>query len=176
MKFKKLLPLVYVLVCLRITAFAQDLEKSAIREIKTQFNGINKKSGLKKRVFEAEEFLESATDGGGQLTCYYKDDTVVKIIEWIGLSYGNTTREFYFNGGKLIFIYCKVCNFVQKGGGDLDYTKTMVAYEGRYYIRDNKTLKVAINEHEPASEMGKGLMDNMFADAEQYLKMTSKKK
>ncbi len=176
MKSAKIILLIYLVMCLGIDAIAQDLEVPDVRAIRAQVNTLNADNGLQKRVFEAEEFLGNVTDGGGSLTCFYKKNTVVKIVEWIGLSHGNTTREFYFNGGKLIFVYGKVCNFVQKGDGELDYTKTKIAYEGRYYLKENKTIKVVINEQEPANEMGKGLIDNMFADAEQFLKMAIKKK
>ncbi len=157
-------------------ASAQDMEVPGVPEIKAAFYAINANLGLKKRVLENEEFLDNITDGGGTLTFYSKKDTVVKIVELIGLSFGNTTREFYFNNGKLIFIYGKVCNFVQKDGGDLDYKKTHTTFEGRYYIKDNKTIKVVINQEEPGNEMGKELMDNMFVDGDRYLKMFNQKK
>ncbi len=174
-KQTKIILLICVAIFLGITSVAQDLEVPGVAEIRAEFNTINEDHGLKKLVLENEEFMENVTDGGGTLTCWYKKDMIVKIVEWIGLSYGNTSREFYFKGGKLIFIYCKVCNFVQKDNDDLDYAKTMTAFEGRYYIKDNKIIKVVINQWAEI-EMGKDILDNKIADGEKYFKMLSKEK
>src|SRR5258706_8459542 len=67
-----------------------------IAAIRKDFQAINADKTLSKKTLSDEEFLENQPDGGGELTGYYKNDTIVKITEWIGLSYGNRTREFYF--------------------------------------------------------------------------------
>ena len=46
--------------------------------------------------------MEQMTDGGGELTFYLKNDTVFKIHEWIGLSYGVRQRIWYLENQKLI--------------------------------------------------------------------------
>lgn len=89
---------------------------------------------------DAEEFMDHVTDGGGELTGYYKKDTLVKIVEWIGASFGNRTREFYFKGRKLFFAFEKFESFVEKDNGELDLSKTSTTYEARYYFNSGKLI------------------------------------
>ncbi len=64
-----------------------------IRKIVTQ---INKDSDYSKRKLENEEFLEQMTDNGGELTGYFKNRKLVKIVEWIGLSSCVNITEYYY--------------------------------------------------------------------------------
>ena len=45
------------------------------------------------------------TDGGGQLTAYLKNDSIYKIYEWIGFSFGVRKTEYYYWNEKLFFAY-----------------------------------------------------------------------
>ena len=65
-------------------------------------DSIDRICGYKTMVFQNNEFMEQMTDGGGELTFYLKNDTVFKIHEWIGLSYGVRQRIWYLENQKLI--------------------------------------------------------------------------
>src|ERR1700752_4941469 len=92
-----------------------------IKNIRKDFKAINTDTTLKKISLENEEFLENVPDGGGELTGFFKADSIVKITEWIGLSYGNRIREYYYKHDKLFFIFEKFESFVQTKKGELDH-------------------------------------------------------
>lgn len=54
---------------------------------------------------ENKEFLKKTPDGGGSFTGYSNNDTICKIYEWIGLSYGVLKTEYYYWNEKLFFAY-----------------------------------------------------------------------
>ena len=66
-----------------------------IKKIRKDFKDINADTTLKKISLDGEEFRDHVPDGGGELTGFFKGDSIVKVAEWIGLSYGNRTTEFY---------------------------------------------------------------------------------
>lgn len=76
-----------------------------IKNIREKFKEINDYKNYKKISFDNEEFMEHMTDGGGELNVYIKNDSVYKIYEWIGLSFGVRKVEYYYSREKLIFAY-----------------------------------------------------------------------
>src|ERR1700730_4262101 len=109
MKFT--LPLLVGLLIIHFPANSQ-VKSDLIKIIHKDFQSINADTTLRKVELEEDEFLENTPDGGGQLIGFYKENNLVKIFEWIGLSHGNRTREFYFNHNKLFFVYEKFESFV----------------------------------------------------------------
>jgi uncharacterized protein YuzB (UPF0349 family) len=126
----------FILVFLGLSSYGQTKEQ-IIRNIRQQFQSINSDKTLKKVSLENEEFLENMTDGGGELTGYFKKDSLVKIVEWIGLSYGSRTREYYFRDENLIFVFEKFESFIETRDG-LDHSNTKITFEGRYYFDKKK--------------------------------------
>jgi hypothetical protein len=113
-----------------------------IETIRKDFQHINIDTTLKKKTLQDEEFLENMPDGGGELTGYYRNDSIVKIVEWIGLSYGNRTREFYFTKSQLFFVYEKFESFISNDTtGEVDHSKIKTTFEGRYYFNNNKLIE-----------------------------------
>jgi hypothetical protein len=126
------------------TAFGQG-RADKIAGIRLAFQKINKDSTLKKiSSDDPEEFLGHATDGGGQLTGYFKGDTILKIRLILGLSYGEITNEYYFTNGQLIFVYEMEKDFPFKDStGTLDFENLVLGFEGRYYFdKDSLIQKV----------------------------------
>jgi hypothetical protein len=119
-----------------------------IKKIRKDFAEINADTTLKKISLENEEFLENVPDGGGELTGFFKGDSIVKIFEWIGLSYGNRTREFYYKHDRLFFIFEKFEPFVEKNG-ELDRRKVKTSFEGRYYFSSEKLVEQKISGRKP---------------------------
>lgn len=88
-----------------------------------------------------EEFLGHTTDGGGQLTGYFKDNEVSKIIERVGLSYGAMNLEYYFLNGKLIFVNEREGNFPDSNNdGTLNHTKLETVFQKHYYFHEEKLI------------------------------------
>lgn len=112
-----------------------------IKAIGKEFRRINGDTYLKQVKLENEAFLTHTTDGGGSLTGYFKRGEIEKIHLWIGRSNGNEVKEYYFKNGQLIFVYEQFHSFrydVQKE--ELDRTKTVTTFQGRYYFHHNKLL------------------------------------
>src|SRR6188474_2772100 len=121
-----------------VISFAQTRDEQ-IKLIRKKFEIINKDTTLRKVTLENEEFLTNMTDGGGELTGFYKNKEVKKIYEWVGLSNGISVKEFYFDKGQLIFVYEKFDSFVfDDKKNEFDLTKTKTIFEGRYYFNNEK--------------------------------------
>lgn len=124
-----------------------------LETIRKQFQAINADAHLEKLELSGEDFLDEATDGGAQLTGFFKKDSLVKMVAWIGISYGNRTQEFYLQDGKLFFAYVKFEAFVPNDSlQELDRSKTQVSFEGRYYFHDNKLVEKKIRGKYPLEE------------------------
>jgi hypothetical protein len=130
-----------------VTCYTQP-KSDIIKGIKVEFNKINADKGLRKVILENEEFLENMTDGGGELSGYFMKGQIKKVRQWVGLSNGNETKEFYFKNGQLIFVYEKFDSFIFNPNKEqLDHTKTETTFEGRYYFNNNKIIDYRTTGH-----------------------------
>lgn len=103
---------------------------------------INKDTSLKSLHLTTFEFLEQALDGSGYLTGYFKNDSIVRIIEWISYSFGTRKTDFYFNKDDLIFIavqeaYDKYVDSLK----EIKLGITKEAFTGRYYYKSKSLIK-----------------------------------
>ena len=137
------LMLICVLATLLVPPSVAQSKTALMTAIRQDFQAINADKTLSKRTLSDDEFMENATDGGGELTGYYKKDSLVKIIEWIGLSFGNRTREFYLKNAKLFFVYEKFESFFVKDSAvaEIDHSKVTTTFEGRYYFNKDKLIE-----------------------------------
>ncbi|MDZ7741071.1 MAG: hypothetical protein U5Q03_04795 [Bacteroidota bacterium] len=132
------------------TASGQD---NKIAEIRHKFKTINQDTTYTTMTLDNEEFLEQMTDGGGQLTGYFKGDTIYKIHERIGVSYCVRTFEYYFWNGQLIFVFEKEDAFPYVDSlATLDYTSTETTFEGRYYFDQGKLIDTKIKGEKRISD------------------------
>ena len=132
-KFLLLLFLFGLSPTVRAQTKAQDL-----LAIKKEYQEIAADKTLKKVTLDNDTFLDTPTDGGRELTGYYKKGQLRKIVATTGLSNGRTQIEYYFKDGQLIFVY-EVFNAYDynESKGTFDYTKTSRTFEGRYYFKEN---------------------------------------
>jgi len=148
----KIILSIIILFLLTVTTFGQN-KQGEIKNIKEQFKKINQDTTYSILTLNNKEFLEQMTDGGGELKGYFKKKTLSKVFERIGLSYGVLTTEYYFNYGKLIFVYEKEDDFPYvESTGTLDYSKTETSFEGRYYFVKNKLIESNIKGKKRISE------------------------
>jgi len=150
-------------------------KQDIIKDIRQEFQGINTEKNLKVHSLDAEEFLENAPDRGAELKAYLKKDSIVKITEWIGLSYANRTREFYFKNQKLIFVYEKFDSFITEKSDSLDFSKARKVFEGRYYFKNDKLIDEKLWGKKP---MGgeKTTASDLLSDAKEYVGLFAEKK
>ena len=113
-----------------------------------QVKKINRDTSLDKLSLSNEEFMPQMTDGGGELTGYFKNGAIQKISREIGLSYGIETYDYYFSNGKLVFIYETLKGFVYNEKGDsVDHSKTELNFIGRYYFKNDKLIDSETTGH-----------------------------
>lgn len=145
-----------------------------IRQVVEQ---INKDSGYSKMVLNNEEFMEEPTDGGGELTGYFKNGHLVKIVEWIGLSSCISITEYYVQSRKLIFAYTQEKDFAYNANvNTFDSQKQVVTMECRFYFENDKLIKNILNGEsrcggKPSKEWAKNYLD----DCARYQKLLKNK-
>ena len=148
-----------------------------VKEIRKEFQSINSDTAYKKVTLENEEFLENMTDGGGELTGFFKGGQIKKIYRWVGLSNGNEITEFYFKNGQLIFVYEKFNSFVYDNKKEeLDHSKTETTFEGRYYFNNKKLIDLITTGHNRFENDAIDPEKTFLTEAMDNLKMLTTKK
>ena len=149
-------------------------KQELIKAIREEFQKINSDKKLKLQVLDGEEFLDNVPDAGAELKGYSRNDSIIKIVEWGGLSYGNRTREFYFKNQKLIFVYETFDAFVfDEKSEEMDHSKTKKVFEGRYYFNNDKMIEEKLSGKKPIDE--KSSPSELLAAAKEDVKILSKK-
>lgn len=120
-------------------------KKEAIDSIKNHFDRINQQTDFTIVELNNEDYLEQIPDNGGWLRGFYKNDTLCKIVEWLGLSYASMNTEYYLWNNELIFVYDMEINFHQKmdssnGFIGFDYSKSDVKYKSQHYFLNGKEI------------------------------------
>lgn len=119
-----------------------------MNEIRNEFQSINKDQALTKVILSNEQFLKQTPDGGGQLTGFYKNGELKKIVRWFGLSNGNEIFEFYFKNNKLIFVYEEFNSFFyNEKTQSLILDSTYKSFAGRYYFMNEKLVDQVTRGH-----------------------------
>jgi hypothetical protein len=117
-------------------------QKNSIDNIRLAVEQINKDSGYSKKVLDGEAFLEEAPDGGAELTGYFKNGELVKIMEWIGLSSCIRITEYYLQSHHLIFTYTQEKDFAYSESlKTFDPQKQILKMECRFYFENDKMIK-----------------------------------
>src|SRR6187399_2871529 len=92
-------------------SIAQDRDE-IINDIQNKIEDIHLDTSLKSVTLQNEEFLPQMTDGGGELTGFYKGDKIYRIYQSVGISYGVYITEYYFWKNKLMFVHDKFNSYV----------------------------------------------------------------
>lgn len=158
-------------------SYGQKDEK--IKAIRKTIESINSDTSYTIKKLDNEYFVNEkneATDGGQELTGYYKNGQIRKIIYTIGLSYGMTTYEYYFSNSELIFVFEKQDTYLQvkDSSGEFtgfDYTKLELAFEGRYYFDKTKIFETKNKGKEWYSNINKDNKASEFlTDSKSFIK------
>jgi hypothetical protein len=155
-------------------AIGQD-KQVLIKNIRLNYHSINANKLLRKVTLDVEDFLDHTPDGGGELTGYFKKGSIVKMVEWIGLSYGNRIREYYLKDGKVFFIYEQFVAFQPTKTG-LDHFKVKIAFEGRYYINNGKLIDKVISGKKPIEDDSANNINELLSVAQDDIKALTNKK
>ncbi|HHB51990.1 MAG TPA: hypothetical protein ENK75_02940, partial [Saprospiraceae bacterium] len=109
--------------------------KQDIAEIKAQFKWINNQKDFQSVYFENDEFTDQIPSEGCELSVFYKNDTIYKIIQKDAVSYAVFTTEFYLKNNHVIFVYRKEENFRISPDDESDI-KFKTKYEERVYFKN----------------------------------------
>ena len=132
--------LIFIIISLLfVTQLSAQTASDNVVEIRQKVQRINNKKKLKTRVLNGEEFLEHTTDGGGELTCYFDQGKLVKIVEWIGLSSCIQITEYDIYNNNLIFAYIQGKEFEYLTASST--TTPKLTMECRFYYVNNKPIK-----------------------------------
>ena len=80
------------------------------------------------------------TDGGQELTGYFKNGDIQKIAYSVGLSFGLQKYLYYFDRGELVYVSVEEDDYPATNEG-LDYEKTEPVFSGEYFFLNGKLLK-----------------------------------
>ncbi len=150
-------------------------KSSTLLKIKELYQQINNYKNYRTiTIDDAEEFLGHGTDNGGQLTGYYRGDSLKKVIEWVGLSNRVVQNEYYFDKDKLFFVYSTESRYrFNNSTQSFDYTKLDYAFSRRYYFSNDKLIDVIFSDktHDYTKEDPNSLLDSGI----DYLRMLKAK-
>lgn len=119
-----------------------------LAQIKNMSRQINDYKNYKTvTIDDTEEFLGHGTDNGSSLTGYFENDTLKKIIEWVGLSNKIIQNEYYLDNGKLIFVYSTDSRYKYNDSTQsFDYSKLDIVFKGRYYFSNGKLIDTILSD------------------------------
>jgi hypothetical protein len=157
-------------------SFGQEKTK-LVNEIRKEVKAIDSDTTQKKVVLNNEEFLEHATDGGGQLAGFYKAGQLRKIVRWVGLSNGNEIVDFYFKSNKLIFVHDQFNSFVyDRDKQTVRFDTTEKTFDGRYYFYNNKLIDQISTGHNRFEDDSIDAEKTWLAEANDNKKLLGRKK
>ena len=172
MRAFKLMVTVFLIISTFVSSYSQ-VKTDLLKKIQA----INSDTKLKKVTLDNDEFLENVPDGGCQLIGYYKKDSLIKMTEWIGLSYGNRIREFYFKNNKLFFLYEKFESFIRNNNtNEPDLTKTKITFEGRYYFNSLKLIDQKVSGRRRFQEKNLDIAIDLLEEAKEDYRILNLKK
>ena len=136
-----------ILVLLALTLLANPgRAQTPVDQINAHVEWIDQQTDFVVAELSGEDYLENVPDQGAELKGYYKNDSLFKVVEWIGLSYGAMTTTYYLWQDKLIFVYDAEQHYKQlmDSAGlflGFDYAQTELQYEAQHYFAGGKEIK-----------------------------------
>jgi hypothetical protein len=123
-----------------------------VEKIIEQVDNINKEKDFRKVTLRNEEFMENMTDGGGEMTGFYKNGVISKVYQRIGVSYGIYFIEYYYEDNMLIFVTEKFDQYAYDSLNSIDYSKTENILKGLYYFDSGKVIYSTSTGHDRFEE------------------------
>ncbi|KIA90516.1 hypothetical protein [Kaistella jeonii] len=153
----------FLLTFLTLTTllFGQTAEK--IAAVRKKVEAINTEKSYQVKKLDSDYFVNvnnETADGGQELSGYYKNGKLKKIIYSVGISYGMKTCEYFFSNDELIFVFEKQDQFAaindqSNQGTGLDHTKLTSVYTGRFYFENSKLFSIKQTGKEISNKMYK---------------------
>ncbi len=116
-------------------------DSKKMNKIRIAVELIDKDTGHTTKTLTTEQFLQEMTDGGGELTGFFKNGQLVKIIERIGLSSCVNITEYYLQDHKLIFVHHQGKEFEYiDSTATFNYKVLTIKLEYHSYFENGKTV------------------------------------
>jgi hypothetical protein len=113
-----------------------------IKEIEQKVQTINNVKYSETKTLNNEELVNHVVDGGAQLVGFFSSGKIIKISEHLGLSYAVRSFEYYFFNDSLIYVHESEESYPYDDiKAELDYTKLVPNFEGKYYFNQNKLIE-----------------------------------
>jgi len=174
----------FILTFLLFTTLLFGQKEEKIKTIRKTVEKINTDTSYIVKKLDNDYFVNQkneATDGGQELTGYYKNGQVKKIIYVVGLSYGMTTYEYYYTDNQLLFVFQKQDTYAQVKDSlgqftGYNYTKLEPAFEGRYYFDKAKLFETKKTGKELFADETDNKENKFIADSKSFLEELKKVK
>ena len=157
----------FLLTFLILTTLLFGQTAEIIAAVRKKVEAINTEKSYQIKKLDNDYFVNvknEATDGGQELSGYYKNGKLKKIVYSVGLSYGMKTSEYFFSSDKLIFVFEKQDQFAaikdksnQVTG--LDHTKLEPVYTARFYFENSKLFSIKQTGKEIFTKMDKKMKE-----------------
>ncbi|MCX8523327.1 hypothetical protein OF897_05270 [Chryseobacterium formosus] len=158
---KKLIP--FSLIVFSGLLFGQNIES-----VKKTVLNINQTKGFKIKTVPYSYFMDKnqVTDNGVELKGYYKNNKLLKMEYWLGLSAWIITTEYFFTeNGKLVFVHSKKYQTVDENG----YLEKpqLLSELRRYYEKDKLIKSVGVFNNDENTDYLKE-SQNLISDLKNY--------
>ena len=140
----------FLLTFLTFTTLLFGQTAKRIAAVRKKVETINTEKSYQIKKLDNDYFVNvknESTDGGQELSGYYKNGKVKKIVYSVGLSYGLKTCEYFFSNDELIFVLEKQDQFADTKDQSnqvtgLDHKKLESVYTGRFYFENSKLFSI----------------------------------
>jgi len=122
-----------VVFSISLVATGRAQAPDAIQLIRQQYAAINKRGTRYKKV---RKELSGFSAEGGQLFAYFDGPAIAKIAATYYGESGRTDEEYYYQNGKLIFVYRKESTYSRPMSG-----KVIRTTENRFYFQNDQLIK-----------------------------------
>jgi predicted RNase H-like nuclease (RuvC/YqgF family) len=140
-------------------------DEQKIRRNESEYKQIN--DNLRKYTKKTRELTGFSTEGG-ELDVFSDGNKIRKLTAILYGETGKRLEEYYYENGKLIYIYCKLSHY------DKPFGEVIKAEENKFYLSNNKLLQWIDYDNEkvnPESPEYKQIQREILNDSKAFLKL-----
>ena len=154
----------------------EELDPAALARIQQFVKATDAEKNYQVKTLDNAYFVShnEVTDGGQELTGYFKNRHIQKIAYGVGLSLGLQRYLYYFDRGELVYVSAEEDDYPATNEG-LDYEKTEPVFSGEYFFLNGKLLRTnAKGQGRYLSASTTNAGDGLMVSATRYMALLSK--
>ena len=143
-------------------------DEQKIRKIESEYKQIN--NNLRKYTKKTRELTGFSTEGG-ELDVFSEGNKIRKLTAILYGETGKRLEEYYYENGKLIYIYCKLSHY------DKPFGEVIKTEENKFYMSNNKLIQWIDYDNEKVNTETpeyKQTQREILNDSKAYLKLINK--